>query len=52
MLKTGVTPQTVLKEFSSPFTGSLRDWFESLSLYRQLQVVQAQISEVLGIIYE
>ena len=52
MLRTGTTPQTVLKEFGSCFTGSLRDWFESLGPYRQLQVIQAQISEVLGIIYE
>ena len=36
MLRTGATPQTVLKEFSSRFTGSLRDWFESLGQYRQL----------------
>ncbi|KAH9698094.1 hypothetical protein KPL71_023881 [Citrus sinensis] len=52
MLRIGATPQTVLKEFSSRVTGSLRDWFESLGPYRQLQVIQAQISEVLGIIYE
>ena len=52
MLRTGATTQIVLKEFSSHFTGSLRDWFESLGPYRQLQVIQAQISEVLGIIYE
>ncbi|KAH9769523.1 hypothetical protein KPL71_012034 [Citrus sinensis] len=52
MLRTGATSQTVLKEFSSRFTGSRRDWFESLGQYRQLQLVQAEISQVLGIIYE
>ena len=43
MLKTGAITQTVLKEFNSRFTGSLRDL---------LQVIQAKISEVLGVIYE
>ena len=52
MLRTRATTQTVLKEFSSRFTRSLRDWFESLGPYRQLQVIQTQISEVLGVIYE
>ena len=52
MLRTGATSQTVLKEFSSRFTRSLRDWFESLGQYRQPQLVQAEISQVLGIIYE
>ena len=52
MLRAGATTQTILKEFSSRFTGSLRDWFESLGPYRKLQVIQAQISEVLGVIYE
>ncbi|KAH9649376.1 hypothetical protein KPL70_025954 [Citrus sinensis] len=45
MLRTRATTQTVLKEFSSCFTRSLRDWFESLGPYRQLHVIQAQISE-------
>ncbi|KAL9459737.1 hypothetical protein AB3S75_003021 [Citrus x aurantiifolia] len=52
MLRTGATPQTILKEFSSHFTRSLRDWFESVDPYRKLQVIQAQISKVLGIINE
>ncbi|GAY66328.1 hypothetical protein CUMW_247850 [Citrus unshiu] len=37
MLKAGAITQTVLKKFSSHFTGSLKDWFESLGPYRQLQ---------------
>ncbi|KAH9649361.1 hypothetical protein KPL70_025949 [Citrus sinensis] len=48
MLRTGASSQTVLKEFSSQFTGSLRDWFESLDQYKQLQLVQAEIPQVLG----
>ena len=52
MLRTGATSQTILKEFSSRFTGSLRNWFESLGQYKQLQLVQAEIPQVLGIIYE
>ena len=50
--QTGTTSQTVLKEFSSRFTRSLRDWFESLGQYKQLQLVQAEIPQVLSIIYE
>ena len=41
MLRPGATPQKILKEFNSRFTGSLRDWFESLGQYRQLQLIQA-----------
>ena len=52
MLRTGATSQTVPKEFSSRFTGSLRDWFKSLGQYRQLQLVQAEIPQVFSIIYE
>ena len=52
MLRAGATPQSILKEFNSHFTGSLRDWFESLGRYRQLQLIQAEISQVLGISYE
>ncbi|KAH9649295.1 hypothetical protein KPL70_025933 [Citrus sinensis] len=40
--RTGATSQTILKEFGSRFTGQ----------YRQLQLVQAEIPQVLGIIYE
>ena len=52
MLRTGATPRTVLKEFSSRFTRSLRDWFESLGQYKQLQLIQAKIPQVLGLIYD
>ena len=34
MLASGATTQSVLREFSTRFTGSLRDWFDSLGQYR------------------
>ncbi|KAH9780744.1 hypothetical protein KPL71_008201 [Citrus sinensis] len=61
MLRTGATTQTVLKEFSSCFTRSLRDWFESLAsfpkeiqpeLQRQFIIHQLDIANLsLGKIY-
>ena len=39
MLASGATTQSVLQEFSTRFTGSLRDWFDSLGQYRQLQFI-------------
>ncbi|KAH9686192.1 hypothetical protein KPL70_014278 [Citrus sinensis] len=42
----------VLREFCSRFTGSLRDWFESLGEYRQLQLIQTTIPIALAVIYE
>ncbi|KAH9705005.1 hypothetical protein KPL70_011698 [Citrus sinensis] len=44
MLRPGATTQSVLREFATRFTGALRDWFDSLGNYRQLQFVQ--LSEV------
>lgn len=53
MLQLGATTLKVLREFSSRFTGSLRDWFESLGPYRQLQFVQfPELSTALGLIYD
>ncbi|KAH9680027.1 hypothetical protein KPL71_026381 [Citrus sinensis] len=37
MLRLGATTQSVLREFATRFTGALRDWFDSLGQYRQLQ---------------
>ncbi|KAH9698020.1 hypothetical protein KPL71_023840 [Citrus sinensis] len=37
MLRPGATTQSVLREFATRFTGALRDWFDSLGQYRQLQ---------------
>ncbi|KAH9769558.1 hypothetical protein KPL71_012048 [Citrus sinensis] len=39
MLRQGATTQSVLREFATRFTGALRDWFDSLGQYRQLQFV-------------
>ncbi|KAH9792714.1 hypothetical protein KPL71_004243 [Citrus sinensis] len=39
MLRPGATTQSVLREFATRFTGALRDWFDSLGQYRQLQFV-------------
>ena len=44
--------QNVLREFCSRFTSSLRDWFESLGEYRQLQLIQTTIPIALAVIYE
>ncbi|KAH9680134.1 hypothetical protein KPL71_026431 [Citrus sinensis] len=40
MVKPDAELSAVLKEFVSRFTGSLRDWFESLGQYRQLLYLQ------------
>ncbi|KAH9698092.1 hypothetical protein KPL71_023879 [Citrus sinensis] len=40
MVKPDVELSAVLKEFVSRFTGSLRDWFDSLGQYRQLLYIQ------------
>ena len=35
MIRADATIESVLREFTTRFTGSLRDWFESLGQYRQ-----------------
>ncbi|KAH9792620.1 hypothetical protein KPL71_004198 [Citrus sinensis] len=45
-------PPNVLREFCSRFTGSLRDWFESLGEYRQLQLIQTTIPIAIAVVYE
>ena len=40
MLRANATPASVLRELATRFTGSLRDWFDTLGEYRQLQFVQ------------
>ncbi|KAH9792731.1 hypothetical protein KPL71_004253 [Citrus sinensis] len=53
MIRLGATIELVLKEFVTCFTGSLRDWFDSLGPYRQLQFVQLpNISSALAILHE
>ncbi|KAH9792678.1 hypothetical protein KPL71_004227 [Citrus sinensis] len=52
MTKPHAQTQNVLHEFCSRFTGSLRDWFESLGEYIQLQLIQTTIATTLLVIYE
>ncbi|KAH9698087.1 hypothetical protein KPL71_023875 [Citrus sinensis] len=53
MIRPGANTQSVLREFMSKTIGSLRDWFESLGQYRQLQFVQIpDTPTALGLIYE
>ncbi|KAK0580148.1 hypothetical protein LWI29_037057 [Acer saccharum] len=44
--------ETILREFVSRFTGSLRDWYQALGEYRQLQFVQIPLaSQTMGYIF-
>ena len=53
MLAPDATTQSVLREFSTRFTGSLRDWFDSLGQYRQLQFIQiSDVSQALAILHD
>ncbi|KAH9792669.1 hypothetical protein KPL71_004225 [Citrus sinensis] len=53
MLAPDATTQSVLREFSTRFTGSLRDLFDSLGQYRQLQFIQiSDVSMALAILHD
>ena len=53
MLRPGAITQSVLREFATRFTGALRDWFDSLGNYRQLQFVQLpEVSSALAVIHD
>ncbi|KAH9734771.1 hypothetical protein KPL71_017496 [Citrus sinensis] len=53
MLRPGVTTQSVLREFATRFTGALRDWFDSLGQYRQLQFVDLpEVSSALVVLHD
>ncbi|KAH9780564.1 hypothetical protein KPL71_008130 [Citrus sinensis] len=53
MLRPGATTQSVLREFATRFMGALRDWFDSLGNYRQLQFVQLpEVSSALAVIHD
>ncbi|KAH9792689.1 hypothetical protein KPL71_004228 [Citrus sinensis] len=53
MIRPGETIESILMEFVTRFTGSLRDWFDSLGPYRQLQFVQLpNVSSALVILDE
>ncbi|KAH9752178.1 hypothetical protein KPL71_014598 [Citrus sinensis] len=48
----GATTQSVLREFATRFTGALRDWFDSLGQYRQLQFVDLpEVSSALAVLH-
>ncbi|KAK1556952.1 hypothetical protein Q3G72_015133 [Acer saccharum] len=45
--------EAALREFVSRFTGSLRDWYQALGEYRQLQFVRADsVSQAMGHIFK
>ena len=53
MLKVNATTTSVLRELATRFTGSLRDWFDTLGEYRQLQFVQLpNVLSALSVIHE
>ncbi|KAH9680154.1 hypothetical protein KPL71_026442 [Citrus sinensis] len=53
MLRPGATTQSVLREFATRFTGALRDWFDSLGQYRQLQFVDLpKVSSALAVLHD
>ncbi|KAH9792676.1 hypothetical protein KPL71_004226 [Citrus sinensis] len=53
MLRPGATTQSVLREFATRFTGALRDWFDSLGQYRQLQFVDLpEVSSPLAVLHD
>ncbi|KAH9658282.1 hypothetical protein KPL70_023425 [Citrus sinensis] len=53
MLRVNATTASILRELATRFTRSLRDWFDTLGGYRQLQFVQlANVSTALSVIYE
>ncbi|KAH9763280.1 hypothetical protein KPL70_001109 [Citrus sinensis] len=53
MLRPGATTQSVLREFTTRFTGALRDWFDSLGRYRQLQFADLpEVSSALFVLHD
>ncbi|KAH9769517.1 hypothetical protein KPL71_012032 [Citrus sinensis] len=53
MLRPEATTQSVLREFATRFTSALRDWFDSLGQYRQLQFVDLpEVSSTLAVIHD
>ncbi|KAH9763291.1 hypothetical protein KPL70_001110 [Citrus sinensis] len=49
----GATTQSVLRAFATRFTGALRDWFDSLGRYRQLQFVDLpEVSSALAVLHD
>ena len=53
MIRADAITESVLREFTTRFTGSLRDWFDSLGQYRQMQFVQLpKVSSALAVLHE
>ncbi|KAH9734689.1 hypothetical protein KPL71_017455 [Citrus sinensis] len=53
MLRTGATTQSVHREFATRFTSTLRDWFDSLGQYCQLQFVDLpDVSSALAVLHD
>ncbi|KAH9704963.1 hypothetical protein KPL70_011683 [Citrus sinensis] len=53
MLRSGVTTQSVLREFATRFMSALRDWFDSLGRYCQLQFVDLpEVSSALAVLHD
>ncbi|KAL5819346.1 hypothetical protein ACOSQ4_023188 [Xanthoceras sorbifolium] len=52
MAKSNRTLEDIIREFFSRFTGMLRDWFQSLGEYRQLQFIcLPNATQVLNVIF-
>ena len=52
MAKSEHNLEAILREFVSRFTGSLRDWYQALGEYRQLQFVRVPLaSQAMGYIF-
>lgn len=53
MTMSGARLEDVFKDFTFWFTGSLREWFKILGLYRQLQLIRVcSANKLLGTIYQ
>ncbi|GAY61919.1 hypothetical protein CUMW_213730, partial [Citrus unshiu] len=53
MIRADAIIESVLREFTTRFTGSLRDWFDSLGQYRQMQFVQLpNVSSAFAVLHE
>ena len=53
MLAPDAITQSVIREFSTRFTGSLRDWFDILGQCRQLQFIQiSDVSPALVVLHD
>ncbi|KAK0574000.1 hypothetical protein LWI29_016782 [Acer saccharum] len=52
LVKSEQNLETIVREFVSRFTGSLRDWYQALGEYRQLQFVRVPLaSQAMGYIF-